>query len=100
MKGVESVDDALHRRADPDAPRERAHVGRCRDGKVRTKSQQLCELQIAACTQPLREADLVIQPLSEPWTTRRLHLCARDFSTLTPHAQALAQQLMTLTERV
>ena len=54
----------------------------------------------AACTQPLREADLVIQPLSEPWTTRRLHLCARDFSTLTPHAHALAQQLMTLTERV
>jgi hypothetical protein len=34
--------------------------------------------------------------LSEAWTTRRLHLCARDFSALTPHAHALARQLMTL----
>jgi DNA-binding transcriptional LysR family regulator len=52
-----------------------------------------------ACTQPLRNADLSILPLSEPWTSRHLHLCARDFATLTPHAHALARQLMTLPER-
>jgi len=50
----------------------------------------------AACTQPLRDADVVVLPLSEAWTTRHLHLCARDFSALTPHAHALAQQLMML----
>lgn len=38
--------------------------------------------------------DLVIVPLSEAWATRRLYLCARDFSALTPHADLLAQQLL------
>jgi molybdate transport repressor ModE-like protein len=38
--------------------------------------------------------DLAILPLSEPWATRRLYLCARDFATLTPHAHLLAQQLL------
>lgn len=38
--------------------------------------------------------DLAILPLSEPWATRRLYLCARDFSALTPHANLLAQQLL------
>jgi DNA-binding transcriptional LysR family regulator len=38
--------------------------------------------------------DLLILPLSEAWATRRLYLCARDFSTLTPHANLLAQQLL------
>ncbi|TCS38047.1 molybdate transport repressor ModE-like protein [Paucimonas lemoignei] len=38
--------------------------------------------------------DLAIMPLSEAWATRRLYLCARDFSTLTPHAHLLAQQLL------
>lgn len=38
--------------------------------------------------------DLAIVPLAEPWAARRLHLCARDFSTLTPHASLLAQQLL------
>lgn len=38
--------------------------------------------------------DLAIIPLSETWSTRRLYLCARDFSTLTPHAELLAQQLL------
>jgi DNA-binding transcriptional LysR family regulator len=42
----------------------------------------------------LRRPGLSIVPLSEPWTTRRLHLCARDFATLTPHAHLLAQQLI------
>lgn len=38
--------------------------------------------------------DLVIVPLAEAWATRRLYLCARDFSTLTPHAGLLAGQLL------
>jgi DNA-binding transcriptional LysR family regulator len=38
--------------------------------------------------------DLAIVPLAEPWAARRLYLCARDFSALTPHADVLARQLM------
>jgi DNA-binding transcriptional LysR family regulator len=38
--------------------------------------------------------DLAFLPLSEAWATRRLYLCARDFSTLAPHADLLAQQLL------
>jgi hypothetical protein len=38
--------------------------------------------------------DLAILPLSEAWATRRLYLCAREFSALTPHADLLAQQLL------
>lgn len=38
--------------------------------------------------------DLAVLPLSEAWATRRLYLCARDFSALTPHANLLAQQLL------
>jgi DNA-binding transcriptional LysR family regulator len=37
---------------------------------------------------------LAMVPLQEPWALRQLHLCARDFSALTPHASLLAQQLM------
>ncbi|VXB05860.1 Transcriptional regulator, LysR family [Burkholderia sp. 8Y] len=44
--------------------------------------------------QALRRPGLAIVPLSEPWAARRLHLCARDFDTLTPHARLLAHQLM------
>ena len=46
-----------------------------------------------ALAQSLRR-DLAILPLSEPWATRRLYLCARDFATLTPHANLLARQLL------
>jgi molybdate transport repressor ModE-like protein len=38
--------------------------------------------------------DLAIVPLSDVWATRRLYLCARDFSALTPQADLLAQQLL------
>ena len=38
--------------------------------------------------------DLAILPLAEAWAARKLYLCARDFATLTPHAQLLAQQLL------
>jgi molybdate transport repressor ModE-like protein len=47
----------------------------------------------AAVARTLRR-DLAILPLSEAWATRRLYLCARDFSTLPPHANLLAQQLL------
>jgi DNA-binding transcriptional LysR family regulator len=40
------------------------------------------------------QRDLAILPLSEAWATRRLYLCAREFSALTPHAELLAQQLL------
>ena len=42
----------------------------------------------------LRGRRLAILPLSEPWAARRLHLCARDFAALTPHAELLAKQLI------
>ena len=42
----------------------------------------------------LRRPGLMILPLVEPWALRQLHLCARDFSALTPQAKLLAQQLV------
>jgi hypothetical protein len=42
----------------------------------------------------LRRPQLAVVPLSEPWALRQLHLCAWDFSALTPHANLLARQLM------
>ncbi len=42
----------------------------------------------------MRRPNLASVPLSEPWALRQLHLCARDFLALTPHANLLAQQFM------
>ena len=47
-----------------------------------------------AFAKDLGRLGLAMVPLQEPWALRRLHLCARDFSALTPHATLLAQQLM------
>jgi DNA-binding transcriptional LysR family regulator len=47
-----------------------------------------------ASARTLRGRRLAILPLSEPWAARRLHLCARDFAALTPHAELLAKQLI------
>lgn len=47
-----------------------------------------------ASTQDLTRLGLAIVPLQDPWALRQLHLCAHDFSALTPHAGLLAQQLM------
>lgn len=47
-----------------------------------------------ASAKDLRHLGLAIVPLQEPWALRQLHLCARSFSALTPHASLLAQQLM------
>ncbi|SAK55680.1 LysR family transcriptional regulator [Caballeronia fortuita] len=47
-----------------------------------------------ASARMLERPALAIVPLSEPWATRRLHLCARDFDALTPHARLLAQTLL------
>jgi DNA-binding transcriptional LysR family regulator len=41
----------------------------------------------------LKHPGLAIVPLQEAWALRKLYLCARDFSALTPHAGLLAQQL-------
>ena len=38
--------------------------------------------------------NLATLSLSEVWAKRQLYLCARDFSTLTPNANLLAQQLL------
>lgn len=46
-----------------------------------------------ASARMLERPELAIVPLSEPWATRRLHLCARDFDALTPHARLLAEAL-------
>jgi DNA-binding transcriptional LysR family regulator len=42
----------------------------------------------------LERLGLAMVPLQDPWALRQLHLCARDFSALAPHAGLLAQQLM------
>jgi DNA-binding transcriptional LysR family regulator len=47
-----------------------------------------------ASAKDLGHLGLAIVPLQDPWALRQLHLCARDFSALTPHAGLLAQQLM------
>jgi DNA-binding transcriptional LysR family regulator len=47
-----------------------------------------------ASARTLRGRRLAVLPLSEPWAARRLHLCARDFAALTPHADLLAKQLI------
>jgi DNA-binding transcriptional LysR family regulator len=47
-----------------------------------------------ASAKDLRRFGLAMVPLQEPWALRQLHLCARDFSALTPHAGLLAQQLL------
>jgi DNA-binding transcriptional LysR family regulator len=47
-----------------------------------------------ASAKDLGRLGLAMVPLQEPWALRQLHLCARDFSALTPHASLLAQQLM------
>ncbi|WP_144152779.1 LysR substrate-binding domain-containing protein [Paraburkholderia sp. BCC1885] len=46
------------------------------------------------CAVELHRSRLVVLPLSETWASRRLHLCARDFAALAPHAHLLAHQLM------
>jgi len=46
-----------------------------------------------ASTKGLEHSGLAIIPLHEPWALRKIYLCARDFSALSPHAGLLAQQL-------
>lgn len=79
-----------------------ARLGRQLDYRIQLRNVDNVAMHVAAgvgisilsgaLAQTLR-GDLAILPLSEPWATRRLYLCARDFSVLTPHAGLLAQQL-------
>ena len=48
----------------------------------------------AASAAELQRPGLVILPLLEPWASRQLHLCVRDFTALTPHVDLFAQQLI------
>lgn len=41
------------------------------------------------------QGNITVLPLDEAWAARKLLLCARDFSTLTPAAELLFGQLMT-----
>src|ERR1700753_1128101 len=43
-----------------------------------------------ASAKDLGHLRLAIVPLQDPWVLRQLHLCARDFSALPPHARFLA----------
>lgn len=81
-----------------------ARLGRQINYRVRLRSVESVSVLVEAgaglailpeiCTTELRRRDLAVVPLSEPWSSRQLHLCARDFSALTPQAALLAQQLM------
>lgn len=80
-----------------------ARVGRQLDYRIRLRHPDNLALHVeagvgiavlsAAVAQTLQR-DLVILPLAESWAKRRLYLCARDFSTLTPHAHLLMLQLL------
>lgn len=63
------------------------HVGLLVDANIGIAI--LSEFSAAA----LRRPGLASLPLSDPWASRQLFLCARDFSALTPHASLLAQQI-------
>lgn len=81
-----------------------ARLGRQMNYRVRLRSVESVAMLVEAgiglailsevSVATLRRSNLAVVPLSEPWSFRQLHLCARDFSTLTPHANLLAQQLM------
>jgi molybdate transport repressor ModE-like protein len=80
-----------------------ARLGRQLDYRIRLRNTENVAMYVeagigvsilsAAVARTLRH-DLAILPLSEAWATRRLYLCARDFSTLPPHANLLAQELL------
>ncbi|MCX4163528.1 MULTISPECIES: LysR family transcriptional regulator [Paraburkholderia] len=42
----------------------------------------------------LRRPGLAVLPILDPWASRQLHLCVRDFAALTPQAGLLVQHLL------
>jgi len=80
-----------------------ARLGRQLDYRIRLRNTENVGMHVEAgvgmailsdaVARTLRR-DLAILPLSEAWGTRRLYLCARDFATLPPQAELLAQQLL------
>lgn len=81
-----------------------ARLGRQLDYRIQLRSLDHLATYIAAgvgmailsdaVARTLR-GDLAIVPLAEAWAVRKLYLCSRDFSTLTPQATLLVQQLLT-----
>lgn len=80
-----------------------SRLGRQLDYRIRLRNVEHVAMHVEAgvgiavlsdAVARLLSRDLVILPLSETWAARRLYLCARDFSALTPHAALLAQQLL------
>ena len=80
-----------------------ARLGRQIDYRVRLRGIATLGLLIEAgvgvsilsqdLASALAQSAVAVVPLAEPWAARRLYLCARDFTTLTPQAGALARQL-------
>jgi DNA-binding transcriptional LysR family regulator len=80
-----------------------ARLGRQLDYRIRLRNTENVGMHVEAgiglailsdaVARTLRR-DMAILPLSEAWATRRLHLCARDFSALPAQAGLLAQQLL------
>jgi DNA-binding transcriptional LysR family regulator len=81
-----------------------ARLGRQIYYRIQLRRIESVAMLVAACVgiailseasaKDLGHLGLAIVPLQDPWALRQLHLCARDFSALTPHAGLLAQQLM------
>ena len=79
-------------------------LGRKIDYRIRMRSiENVCmmlEAEIgiavlsASAIESLQRPDLVIVPIQEPWATRQLYVCARDFAALPPRTQLLASFLM------
>jgi DNA-binding transcriptional LysR family regulator len=82
-----------------------ARLGRQLDYRIQLRNTEHVALYVeagigiaivsAAVARTFRR-ELVVLPLAESWAARRIYLCARDFSALTPHAALLAQQLREL----
>jgi DNA-binding transcriptional LysR family regulator len=82
-----------------------ARLGRQLDYRIQLRNTEHVALYVeagigitivsAAVARTFRR-ELVVLPLAESWAARRIYLCARDFSALTPHAALLAQQLRAL----
>lgn len=80
-----------------------ARLGRQLDYRIRLRTTDAVAMHVAAgvgiailsaAVAATLRGDVVIVPLADPWATRRLYVCARDFAALTPGASLLAPQLL------
>jgi DNA-binding transcriptional LysR family regulator len=79
-----------------------SRVGHQMNYRARMRSEEHVTMLVGAgiailpktCAGELSKHGLSVSPLNEPWAFRRIYLCARDFTLLTPHVTLLAQQLV------